>query len=271
MAVAKLKQQNQKLSNELNELTRILEEAVQKQRKAEIESKRPKFSEQEDKELAQLHSQINHMKKEKTALQRQLSANADSNTTDLENELVYLKRKVKEAEAERNTLKKMQQQHAKTLASINNTEAYKERGLKIREEIKQTRDQYRTFVAKMKEDQDKWKKAHQRMVVLETRKRNASSKHPKEEAKTAPPPKDPTVARRDELSTRLQVLRYEIEQDEKRRQKVVSEAEGRLKTAQDELEALKERSQKLEADLQLQDIKIKELKGEQKKLQVRVD
>ena len=118
MAVAKLKQQNQKLSNELNELTRILEEAVQKQRKAEIESKRPKFSEQEDKELAQLHSQINHMKKEKTALQRQLSANADSNTTDLENELVYLKRKVKEAEAERNTLKKMQQQHAKTLASI---------------------------------------------------------------------------------------------------------------------------------------------------------
>lgn len=156
VAVQKLKQQNEKLKSELSQLRTALQTALNSQKQAQIQSKRPNFSaESEDKELQALHQRIKKLKNERNALKVQIAANSDSNTTQLENELKYLKNQLKEAENEQSTLIKVQKDQEVHMENLSTGQSVTDRLAKLKEEIRDARDEYRELQEVMKTEEPK--------------------------------------------------------------------------------------------------------------------
>ncbi|CAG9320318.1 unnamed protein product [Blepharisma stoltei] len=260
IAVQKLKQQNEKLKSELSQLRTALQSAINNQKQATIQAKRPNFSsESEDREFQVLHSKIKKLKNERSALQVQIAANSDSNTTELENELKYLKSQLKQAENEQQTLSKVQKDQESHMENISSGQSIIDKINRLKEEIKEAKDEYREVLETMKTEEAKWREDHKKMVTLDSRIREATGKAPKPQNKSESKSKEEEELT--ELKRRQEVLNKAIATEEAKGKRYITEAEANLKVLQDEDLALKKKLKEKEQESQLKSLKIKELKG----------
>ncbi|CAG9317053.1 unnamed protein product [Blepharisma stoltei] len=256
IAVQKLKQQNENLKSELSQLRGALQTAMNNQKQASIQAQRPNFSsDSEDRELQILHSKIKKLKNERSSLKVQITANSDSSTAEIENELKYLKNQLKQAEAEQQTLLKLQKDQENHIETISTGQTVADKISRLREEIKEAKDEYREVNETMKSEEARWLEDHKRMIALESRIREASGKTPKVKSKTQE--EDELT----ELKRKQDVLNKAIATEEAKGKRYIIEAENSLKALQDEDLGLKKKLREKDQECQLKILKIKELKG----------
>ena len=152
-AVKKLKQQNEKLKVELSTIKKSLNQAISSQKNAEIKSKRPNFSgDNEDEALKALFKKIQKLKKERDSLKVQSSTTDEGNAT-LENEMKYLKSQLKDAEKEQKLLQKVIKEQEKGLGDLNIGQLNSDKKNQLKEEIKKAKEDYKEIQNKIKSEE----------------------------------------------------------------------------------------------------------------------
>ena len=260
-AVKKLKQQNEKLKTELSTIKKALHQALSTQKNAEVQSKRPNFSEDnEDETIKALHKKLQKLKKERDSLKTQSSNGHDEGNTVLENEIKYLKGQLKEAQKEQKLLEKILESQGKGFEELNQGQFTSEKRKELEDEIRRTRDEYKKIAAKIKTEEQQWKQDHEKMVLLKEKLRE---KKPKQEEKKAKEPDDEVK----ELSKKVEMIKISIKTEEGKAKRTAAEAQASLAALRQEEEALKDKIVRKDEDLQLKVLKIKELKASVGKMQ----
>ena len=260
-AVKKLKQQNEKLKTELGTIKKSLNQALSTQKNAEVQSKRPNFSEDnEDETIKALHKKLQKLKKERDSLKSQMSNGHEEGNTVLENEIKFLKNQVKEAQKEQKLLEKILESQGKGFEEMNQGQFTSEKRRELEDEIRRTRDEYKKISAKIKTEEQQWKQDHEKMVLLKEKLRE---KKPKQEEKKEKEPDDEIK----ELSKRIDMVKISIKTEEGKAKRIIAEAQASLAALKQEEDALKDKIVKKDEDLQLKILKIKELKASVGKMQ----
>ena len=262
-AVKKLKQQNDKLKSELGTIKKSLNQAISTQKTAEVQSKRPNFSEDnEDETIKALHKKLQKLKKERDSLKSQSSnAHEDTNTV-LENEIKYLKTQLKEANNEQKLLEKILVKQGKGFEEMNQGQLSAEKKRELEEEIRKTRDEYKKIALKIKTEEPEWKQDHERMVQLKEKLREKKPKAEEDNKKGKEP--DDEIK---ELTNKLKTVKKSLLSEEAKGKRVITEAQNGLSAAKAEEEALRKKIADKDEELQLKVLKIKELKSSVTKLQ----
>ena len=220
--IAKLQAQNEALRQEVASLSKVLQEALQKQRSKAKESHRPHFA-TTDPELAELHSRITRLKRQRDTLKQELSIE-DTNGVDLENRLCFLRQQLGQLNQEKQTLLKLQP--TETSSPLSDTHQ------QLKDELKRTREAFKDLSAKMKSEEAQWKLDHQKMVSLELKVREANS------SAKAKPQASAQAAKVQELRNKIDSLRRATQVEDKKGKRLVSEAESTLHSLQEEVKLL---------------------------------
>ena len=265
-AVKKLKQQNEKLKSELSTIKKSLHQAISTQKNAEIQSKRPNFSgDNEDETLKGLHKKIQKLKKERDSLKAQSSITTDEGNAALENEIKYLKSQLKDAEKEQKLLKKVLKEQEKGIGDLNVGQLNSDKKSQLEEEIKKARDEYKKIQNKIKTEEQQWKLDHEKMVLLKEKIREKKPKNVEEQQKN---PHEEEIS---DLNKKIDVLRKSIAVEEAKAKRNLSDLQTNLTALKTEEETLKKKIKEKEQDSQLKTLKIKELKQSVNNLQKKVN
>jgi chromosome segregation ATPase len=264
-AVKKLKQQNDKLKTELSTIKKSLHAAVSTQKNAEIQSKRPNFSgDNEDEALKALHKKIQKLKKERDSLKAQSSTSADEGNTDLENEIKYLKSQLKDAENEQKVLKKVIKEQEKGIGDLNVGQLNSDKKNQLKEEIKKARDDYKELHNKIKTEEQQWKQDHEKMVMLKEKIREKKPKVVEEQ-------KSPQEEEITDLNKKIDVLKKSIAVEEAKAKRSINDLQAAVVVLKNEEETLKKKIKEKDQDSQIKTLKIKELKQSAVNLQKKVN
>lgn len=265
-AVKKLKQQNDKLKSELGTIKKSLNQAISTQKIAEVQSKRPNFSEDnEDETIKALHKKLQKLKKERDSLKSQSSNAHDDANAVLENEIKYLKSQLKDAQKEQKLLEKILVNQGKGFEEMNQGQLSAEKKTELEEEIRKARDEYKKIGLKIKAQEQEWKQDHERMVMLKEKLREKKPRA--EEDKKGKEPDDEIK----ELSKKVDMVKISIKTEEGKAKRVIAEAQSALAAAKMEEEVLRKKISEKDEELQLKVLKIKELKSSVSKLQKNIN
>ncbi|OMJ92691.1 hypothetical protein SteCoe_4573 [Stentor coeruleus] len=157
-----LEKQNDKLRNELKELTQTLQ-SIKERQKTSKASQMTEFRDDKDtyNKVKKLKQDIDRMKKE---LQGSLNM---QNIIEYENKSVYLSKRIEELENERKSLRKYEIMYKKLIDNAQSANSYPEKISKLREEIRTNKEKYKEIIAKLKNDEKVYKTQHERCVDLE--------------------------------------------------------------------------------------------------------
>ena len=264
-AVKKLKQQNEKLKSELNTIKKSLHQAISSQKNAEIQSKRPNFSgDNEDETLKALHKKIHKLKKERDGLKTQAHSGTDEGSAALENEIKYLRSQLKDAEKEQKLLQKVLKEQEKGIGDLNMGQLNSDKKSQLEDEIRKARDEYKKIQAKIKNEEQQWKQDHERMVMLKEKIREKNPRNVEEL------PKNPQEEELGELNKKVDVLRKSITVEEAKAKRYITDLQNNIVSMKAEEETLKKKIKEKEQDFQLKVLKIKEIKQSVSNLQKKV-
>ena len=264
-AVKKLKQQNEKLKVELSTIKKSLNQAISSQKNAEIKSKRPNFSgDNEDEALKALFKKIQKLKKERDSLKVQSSTTDEGNAT-LENEMKYLKSQLKDAEKEQKLLQKVIKEQEKGLGDLNIGQLNSDKKNQLKEEIKKAKEDYKEIQNKIKSEEQQWKQDHEKMVLLKEKIREKKPKVVDEQQKS---PQEKELAK---LNEKVDILKNSVAVEEAKAKRNLADLQNSLATLKTEEENLRKKIKEKEQDSQLKALKIKELKQTVSNLQKKVE
>lgn len=157
-----LEKQNDKLRNELKELTQTLQSIKDRQRT----SKASQMTELRDDKDS--YNKVKKYKQEIDRMKKELQGNLNmQNIVELENKSTYLAKRIEELENERKSLRKYEIMYKKLLDNAQSSNSYPEKISKLREEIRTNRDRYKELISKLKNDERAYKAQHERCVDLE--------------------------------------------------------------------------------------------------------
>lgn len=266
-AIDKLKKQNEKLRSELKILSRALNEALDKQKKQErlrnrVPAAHDEAASETEKELEATLAKIARYKKEIGSMKKQLDGNLnDERVTALENQSKYLSGRIRELEAENESLQKIESEQKKALEEVQNAQNYKQRMQSLQQESRTLKDRYRELIQKQKQDEKILKDQHERCVLLEekTRKLHALVKNKKGESDE---PKLPEVTEQDiqELRTKMEETERKKKEEEGRLKARIRELEAQVREARHNVDVYNVRLKEKDQECRLNALKIKELK-----------
>lgn len=272
LAIKELKKQNEKLRSELTSLKTVLNQAIHKRKLQEKESKRPNFKEIEDKELSALYSRIEKLKKERHNLQIEVFTNEDTNIVDLQNQVKFLKQRLKTVSEESKTLGSVAKNQEGVISGIDTSQTYKERSLKIKQEIKTYKEKYRHLLSQMKFEELQWKQTHEKMLKIGVNIRKAKSKSEvrKRPPRVGPQSKTYEDLKVEELKKKVQIIKKAISSEETTANRVISDSESKNKAMELEIRTLQKKIKAKNEESMLKDLKLNELKGTVKALKQKV-
>lgn len=248
-------------------LSRALNEALEKQKKQEklrnrVPAAHTEGASETEKELEATLAKIARYKKEIASMKKQLDGNLnDERVTALENQSKYLSGRIRELEAENESLQKIESEQKKALEEVQNAQNYKQRMQSLQQESRTLKERYRELLQKQKQDEKILKDQHERCVMLEekTRKLHALVKSKKGESDE---PKVPEVTEQDieELRGKMEETERKKKEEETRLKARIRELEAQVREARHNVDVYNVRLKEKDQECRLNALKIKELK-----------
>lgn len=196
-------------------------------------------------------------------MKKQLDGNLnDERVTALENQSKYLSGRIRELEAENESLQKIETEQKKALEEVQNAQNYKARMQSLQQESRTLKERYRELLQKQKQDEKILKDQHERCVLLEekTRKLHALVKNKK--AGDSDEPKVPEVTEQDieELKQKMEETERKKKEEEAKLKQRIKELEAQVREARHNVDVYNVRLKEKDQECRLNALKIKELK-----------
>ena len=221
VAIEKLEKQNEKLRSELKELKKALDASRKK-----INNKASQGSDNaEDKETLTVNAKIKKFKQETLKMTKELEGNLNiSKITDLENQSIFLSKKLAELESEQSLLKKIEKEQQNALNSAQSSNTYPEKINQLRDDIRLNKEKYKELSIKHKQEEKIYRIQHEKCVDLEEKCRKLYDfiKKTKEEEKK----NDGEMIQEEEITEND---KQRLEEKIKKTEEIKNEEEGKIK------------------------------------------
>lgn len=213
--------------------------------------------EKADSQMVSLQTKINTLKKEANSLRTEISANGYDEIPDLENKIKYLKNQLANLDKEKETLLEVRLKQEERLEFLAIPEALAIQANSLKEEIKESKKEYREFRAKFLSDSHKWQNMHENWVQLETKLKSHTRRYLSPH-KLSEQSENSELT---ELNKKQKIINKAISGDEIKMKRLITDEQQRLENLKKEDSQIKKKIAEKDQVLQLKNIKLKELRS----------